>query len=51
MIDFLFESWPGGLGPTIVQGFLAAVGAGLGIRLIDDLKAMREARVRISSRR
>lgn len=51
MTDFLFGSWPGGLGPTLVQGFLAAAGAALGIRAIDDLKAWRAAKVRISSRR
>jgi hypothetical protein len=50
MVDFLFASWPGGLGPTIVQGVLAAAGAALGIRVIDDLKAWRATRVRLSSR-
>lgn len=41
MMELLFEGWPNGVGPTIVQIFLAMVGAAAGIRLVDDLKRVR----------
>lgn len=45
MREFLFETWPSGAGPMIVQFVLTIAGAYTGVRIIDDLKAWRTAKV------
>jgi hypothetical protein len=38
MVEFLFESWPNGPGPAIVQVLLILLGATAGIRILDDAR-------------
>lgn len=44
MGEFLFATWPSGMGPMIVQFVLVIAGAYTGVRIIDDLKAWRTAK-------
>lgn len=46
MGEFLFETWPTGTGPAIVQFVLVIAGAYAGVRMIDDVKAWRTAKAR-----
>jgi hypothetical protein len=45
MIESLFADWPNGIGPMVVQVFIAVIGASFGIKLFDDATAVL-ARVR-----
>ena len=49
MGEFLFETWPTGTGPAIVQFVLVIAGAYAGVRMIDDVKAWRMAKARCPS--
>jgi hypothetical protein len=40
MIESLFADWPNGIGPMVVQMFIAVVGASFGIKLFDDATAL-----------
>ena len=46
MAEFLFETWPAGAGPMMVQFVLVVAGAYAGVRVIDDVKAWRTAKAR-----
>ena len=46
MGEFLFQTWPAGAGPMIVQFVLVVAGAYTGVRVIDDVKAWRTAKAR-----
>ena len=46
MGEFLFETWPNGAGPAIVQFVLVIAGAYTGVRVIDDVKAWHTAKAR-----
>ena len=46
MAEFLFETWPSGAGPMMVQFVLVIAGAYTGVRVIDDVKAWRIAKAR-----
>ena len=46
MGEFLFQTWPAGAGPMIVQFVLVVAGAYTGVRVIDDVTAWRTEKAR-----
>jgi len=48
MAEFFFDSWPNGVGPTLIQLALVIAGAFAGIRAIDDVRAWMTSRAEAS---
>ncbi len=42
-MDFLFESWPHGAGPQLIQLAMLAVGAIAGVKIVDDVRGAADA--------